>query len=67
MSTQKEWEEQPTYEEVADAEFEQGPDPEYDESRQTEYDEASQRDFGDDVSDPDAQEASQEWYARKQK
>ena len=58
---------QPDHDEAIDAEYDQVADPEYDDAAQPSYDEGSQPDYGTDFADPDAQEASQEWYVRKQK
>ena len=50
---------QPDYDEAVDPDYDEGTDPDYDDIVQPSYDT--------DFADPDAQEASQEWYARKQK
>ncbi len=52
-------EDAPDYDEAQDVEYDAGADPD--------YDEGGQREFADDFADHDSEEASQEWYARKQK
>lgn len=58
---------QPDHDEAIEPEYERGADPDYDDTTQASYDEGAQPDYEADFADPDAQEASQEWYARKQK
>lgn len=58
---------QPDHDEAIDPDYDQVADPDYDDITQPSYDEGSQPDYSTDFADPDAQEASQEWYARKQK
>lgn len=39
----------------------------FDDAADPDYDAGGDPDYGDDIRDPDAQEGSQEWAARKQK
>lgn len=50
-----------------DEEYEETFDTVYGDEAQADFDEGPQAEYGDDVADPDAQEGTQEWYARKQK
>ena len=50
-----------------DEEFDETFDGEYPDEAQAGPDEGAQAEYSGDVADPDADEASQEWYALKQK
>lgn len=58
---------EPDYDEAVDVSYDDAPQTDYDEGAQPDYDETAQADSPSEFSDPDSQEASQEWYARKQK
>lgn len=55
------------YDEIIDPTYDEGTDPDYDLSADPDYDEEAQAGYEGDYGDPDSSEASQEWYARKQK
>lgn len=57
----------PDFDEAVDPDYEQAADVSYDEAPQVGYDEARDPDYDTDFADPDSEEASQEWYLRKQK
>lgn len=55
------------YDEAADPSYDEGADPDYEAGADPDYDEGGQGEFADDLTDPDSEDASQEWYKRSQK